>query len=122
MAPIFASTGHHNYVKASRLMIQMYDEWVAKYPTMVHEFFGACHPTVRYSDRERTGTWSDISIKETLMRSTKFSGGQARGTMRNYDSLKVWLHTATHGCKKCELGEPSSVHIGNFSCTLVFTY
>ena len=43
MAPIFASTGHHNYVKASRLMIQMYDEWVAKYPTMVHEFLAAGH-------------------------------------------------------------------------------
>ena len=26
-----------------------------------------------------------------------------------------------HGCKKCELGESSSVHIENFSCTLVFS-
>ena len=96
MAPIFASTGHLNYVKASRLMIQMYDEWIAKYRTMVHEFFGAGHHTVRYSDREWAGTWSGMSIEETLMRSTKSSGGLARGAMRNDDSLKVWLHTATH--------------------------
>ena len=39
---------------------------------------------------------SDMSIEETLMRSTKSSGGLARGAMRNDDSLKVWLHTATH--------------------------
>ena len=32
------------------------------------------------------------------------------------------LHPCFHGCRKCELGEPSSVHIENFSCTLVFTY
>ena len=37
-----------------------------------------------------------------------------------YGLKLVDLHQ--HGCKKCELGEPSSVHIGNFSCTLVLTY
>ena len=63
---------------------------------MVHEFFGAGHHTVGYSDREWAGTWSDMSIEGTLMRSTKSSGGLARGAMRNGDSLKVWLHTATH--------------------------
>ena len=44
---------------------------------------------------------------------------------RNYSfisSLPQQKHpvSTSHGCKKCELGEPSSVHIGNFSCT--FTY
>ena len=36
--------------------------------------------------------------------------------------IKVIKAYLKHGCKKCELGEPSSAHIGNFSCILVFTY
>ena len=34
----------------------------------------------------------------------------------------LFMSRLSHGFKKCELGEPSSVHIGNFSYTLVFTY
>ena len=44
------------------------------------------------------------------------------------NQAKVHCHCGTgllkiannHGCRKCELGKPSLVHIGNFSCRFVF--
>ena len=75
MALIFAATGHINYAKASRLMLQLYDEWFVKYPDEVREFFGAGRHTVRYSESAWSGSWSDLSIEKSLMRYSKSSRG-----------------------------------------------
>ena len=96
MAPIFAATGHINYAKASRLMLQLYDEWSVKYPDEVREFFGAGRHTVRYSESAWSGTWSDLSIEESLMRYSKSSGGLSHASMRNDDALDTLLLIATH--------------------------
>ena len=63
---------------------------------------------VRFSDHEWSGTWTDITIKTTLMCEAKSSGGLNRGRLRNESAHKSWVQTLNHqeleGQNKC--GEP----------------
>ena len=87
MARIFAATGHINYAKASRLMFQLYDEWSVRYPDEVREFFGAGRHTVRYSESAWSGSWSDLSIEESLIAIQSQAGGYR---MAKYAMTTPW--------------------------------
>lgn len=78
------------------MMIQLHDEWCRKYPDVVNEFFLKGQHAVRYSDGNWGGVWSDMAIKQTLMKSAKTSGGLAHGALRYPDVLKTWVITAPH--------------------------
>ena len=51
------------------------------------EVFGKGHHTVRYSSRNWRGTWSDMSIEESVMREAKASGGIGHGALHHEDAL-----------------------------------
>ena len=79
------------------MSLQLFDVWQDKYPALVDEFFlGGLH-TVRYSQRNWSGHWSDMAIEESVMRDAKTSGGLVHGTLRNIDSsLDTWFLYASH--------------------------
>ena len=92
MIPFFLASGHHQYLKGARLSLQLFDTWKEKYPQLIVEFFHDGLHTVRYSSRNWSGTWPDMSIEESIMRHSKSSGGLTHGTMRNFEtSLKTWF-------------------------------
>ncbi|KAF3835714.1 hypothetical protein F7725_028272 [Dissostichus mawsoni] len=52
---------------------------------------------VRYSSHDWSGTWCDICIEQTLMKSAKSEGGLSKGRMRHSDSgHKCWVLTLNH--------------------------
>ena len=65
----------------------------------------------------------DIDFTNDSSNDIDLSVARVKSVLDNLETNKAQGPDAkNHGCKKCELGEPSSVHIGNFSCTLLFTY
>ena len=93
MLPSFAASGHGQYAKAARLAL----EHVLKFGPQVKLFFYHCgHHTVKYSIYEWGGTWTDMTIEQTLMRFAKSAGGLSRGRLRNESAQKLWLLTLNH--------------------------
>ena len=93
MLPSFAASGHGQYSKAARLTL----EHVLKFGPQVKLFFyhTGLH-MVKYSYSTWGGTWTDITIQQTLMRFAKFNGGLSGGRLRNESAQKLWLPTLNH--------------------------
>lgn len=78
MIPYFHSAGHFLYAKSTHLYLQdMFeleknmDPWTLK--KFTEGFF-----TVKRTDKFNGGTWSDMIIEQTLMKSMKTEGGISR--------------------------------------------
>ena len=56
------------------------------------KFFDKGLHTVRYSSRNWSGTWNDMSIEHRGMSEAKTSGGIVHKTLRNEDALDIWFH------------------------------
>ena len=65
----------------------------------MNEAFGKVHHTVRYSSRNWSGTRSDMSIEELVMREAKTSGGIGYGALRHEDTLGSWFLFIEHTSK-----------------------
>ena len=70
----FIAAGHHQFAKGARLTLWLYDVWRQQYFDLVKKFFVKGLHTVRYSSRNWSGIWSDMSIEHRRMRETKTSG------------------------------------------------
>lgn len=80
MIPFFHSSGHFQYAKAAHLYLQ--DMYVLKKNMRPGEFKKFCDEgyfTIKRSSKFWCGTWSDMTIEQTLMRSMKTSGGLTSG-------------------------------------------
>ena len=75
MLPYFIAVGHHQYAKRTRMSLELFDAWIQQCPKLMDEVFGKDHHRVRFSLRNSTGTRSDMSIEESVMREAKTSGG-----------------------------------------------
>ena len=108
MLPYFVAGGHHQYAKGIWLSLQLFDTWQEKYPDLVREFFFSAIHTVRYSDLNWCGTWSDMSIEETVNRDAKSSGGLTHGTLRNIETMLITWFSFTQ-CTSAVSGKLQSV-------------
>ena len=98
----FIAVGHHQYAKRTRMSLQLFDAWSQQCPDLMDEVFGKGHHTVRYLPRNWRGTWSDMSIKESVMREAKTSGGIGHGALCHEDALGSWFLFIDHTSKVSE--------------------
>lgn len=92
MIPFFHSSGHFQYAKAAHLYLQ--DMYVLKKNKRPGEFKKFCDEgyfTIKRSSKFWCGTWSDMTIEQTLMRSMKTSGGLTSGRGFKSSVLIRWL-------------------------------
>ena len=102
MLPYFIAVGHHQYDKRTRMSLQLSDTWSQQCPDLMDEFFGKVNHTVRYSSRNWRGTWSDMSIEQSLMREANTSSGIGHGALRHEDALGSWFLFIEHTSKVSE--------------------
>lgn len=97
MLPTFAAAGHTKYAKGARLYLEQMSEHMKKYKNTFDVFLSEGYHTVRYNSDEWSGTWSDIAIEQTVMKSAKSSGGLTGGRMRGKNSThNLWCCTLDH--------------------------
>ena len=76
---------------------QQMSQHMSKYKKTFDMFLSEGYHTVRYNSDEWSGTWSDISIEQTVMKSAKSSGGLTGGRMRTKNSAhNLWCTTLDH--------------------------
>ena len=102
MLPYFITAGHHQYAKRTRMSLQLFDAWSQQCPELMDEVFRKDHHTVRISSRNWTGTRSDRSIEESVMREVKTSGGIGHGALCHEDALGSWFLFIEHTSKVSE--------------------
>ena len=102
MLPYFIAVGHHQYAKRTRMSLQLFDAWSQQCPELMDEVFGKDHHTVRFSSINWTGTRSDMSIEESVMREAKTSGGIGHGALSHEDALGSWFLFIEHTSKVSE--------------------
>ena len=96
MLPIFAAAGRGQYSKALRLYLEQMTVQKIQYGSLVKTFKVVGLHTVRYTDHEWSGVWTDLSIEQRLMKAVNSSGrgNFSGGRMRTHESAhKLWTAT-----------------------------
>jgi len=76
MLNLFAATGHINCAKSAHLYVPAVNAGTAKRLPQLHEMFiNQGFHAVRRSSRYWAGLWTDLVIKQVMMRSIKVEGG-----------------------------------------------
>ena len=64
---------------------------------IIDSFISEGSHVVCYSSNEWAGIWTDLTIEETLMKSSKSDGGLSSGRFRNGESAhRSWIQTLSH--------------------------
>ena len=95
--PIYAAAGRGQYANAFRLYLEQTAAYEVQHGVLLKTFkvvgVVGLH-TVRYTDLEWSGIWTDLSIEQQLMKAAKSSGGLSGGRMRTQNSPnKLWTAT-----------------------------
>ena len=91
MLNIFAATGHNNYAKCGRLVLQMMRDLLNTHPRLYMQFAEIGYYTVRRTDRYWAGLSTDLVIEQTLMRSLKSHGGLTHGSGMTENVRTTWV-------------------------------
>ena len=89
--PIFAATGHYNYLKSAHLYLQNMQNLETKDPAVFRKIQDGFH-VIRRSDKFWAGLGSDLVIEQTLMRSLKSTGGLTRGSGMSSEPCGCYHH------------------------------
>ena len=95
MLNLFAATGHINYAKCARLYLQEMKSLPQTHPWIYSQFVNGEH-TVRRTERNWTGIWTDLAIEQTLMRSLKTRGGLTVGRGMSESVRHQWVLSLSH--------------------------
>ena len=83
MLNLFSATGHNNYAKTCGIYLQSMEEMEKQHPLLFEQFLLGNH-TVKHSEKEWAGIWTDLPIEQILMKSLKGRGGEiGRGISDN---------------------------------------
>ena len=92
MIPYFYAAGHFQYAKGAQLYLQ---DMVALYEKMSPEefslFTSGGYFSVRRTDKPFSGTWSDMIIEQSLMRSMKVTSGITHGRGISESVRSQWI-------------------------------
>nr|XP_018912013.1 PREDICTED: uncharacterized protein LOC109040498 [Bemisia tabaci] len=92
MQPFFYASGHFLYFKSCQLYLQqMYTLKNKMNPREYECFTSQGMFTIRRSNKFWCGTWSDMVIEQTLMKSMKSQGGVTRGRGVSENVLSTWI-------------------------------
>ena len=83
MLNLFAATAHINYSRSFRLYLQLMWELPTDHPWLYHCFTEQGFHTVRRSSRYWAGLWTDLIIKQVMMRSIKSRANKRKRGNRN---------------------------------------
>ena len=83
MLNLFAATAHINYSRSFRLYLQLMWELPTDHPWLYHCFTEQGFHTVRRSSRYWAGLWTDLIIKQVMMRSIKSRANKRKSGNRN---------------------------------------
>ena len=98
MLNLFASTGHSNYAKSTRLYLQMMHKLPAQsHPWLHDQFMSKGYHAVRRSDRFWSGIWTNLFIEQIMMRTIKYRGGPTRGPGFTESVRILWVYSM-HKC------------------------
>ena len=87
--PIFAASGHYNYLKSAYLYVQEMNELETTHPDVFRKFASGFH-VIRRTHQFWAGLSSDLVIEQTLMRSLKGSGGLTHGSGMDEEQRLLW--------------------------------
>ena len=97
MMNLFAATGHHNYVKSTRIYLQQMSDLPEKHPWLHHKFAKEGLFVARRSDRYWAGLWPDLTIEQVRMRAIKSKGGLTRGSGFTESARILWIYSMHAG-------------------------
>ena len=95
MMNLFAASGHINYAKCSRLYVQETLALSNEKPGLCQQFIDGKY-SVQRSSHYWSGLWSDLVIKQTLMRSQKSSGDLTRGRGFEDNVKHLWVKSISY--------------------------
>lgn len=87
--PIFATAGHYNYLKSAYLYVQEMCQLETTHPDVYDRYSRGFH-VIRCSNHFWAGLSSDLVIEQTLMRSSKSSGGLTHGSGMAEEMRALW--------------------------------
>ena len=76
MLNLFAATGQNNYAKTCRLYLQSAVSLEKDHPHIFEQFMLGNY-TVRRTEKNWSGIWTDLSIKQVLMKPLKGRQGKS---------------------------------------------
>ena len=97
MLNLFTATGHINHAKSARLYLQLMLELLKDFPWLHEMFINQGFHAVRRSSRYWAGLWTDLVIKQVMMRSIKSRGGLTRGRGITESVRLQWI-LSMHKC------------------------
>ena len=92
MLPYFHAAGHFLYAKSSHLYLQDMLAIEESMDQLTFQRFTDGFFTVRRSNKFNSGTWTDMIIEQTLMKSMKMEGGLSRGRSTQESVLCKWVY------------------------------
>jgi len=92
MLPYFHASGHFLYAKSAHLYLQDMLKLQNIMEKSVFDKFTKGFFTIRRSNKSNCGTWSDMIIEQSLMKSMKTKGGVARGRSMQESVLSKWIY------------------------------
>ena len=93
MLPFFHATGHFKYAESAYIYLQeMYKLKDTMVKSEYEKFVDEGYFTIRRSEKNYCGIWSDMAIEQILMRCMKSRGGLTRGRGVTDSGLAKWIH------------------------------
>ena len=106
MLNLFAATGHINYAKSERLYLQLMQfDLPSEHPWLHECFISEGFHTVRRSNRYWGGLWTDLVIKQVMMRSIKSRGGLTRGRRLSESVRQQWIFSMHNSHEPFDINE-----------------
>lgn len=92
MLPFFHASGHYLYAKSAHLYLQDMLKLQKNMDQQAFKKFTDGFFTIRRNNKFNCGTWSDMVIEQSLMKSMKTEGGVSRGRSTQESVLSKWIY------------------------------
>lgn len=92
MLPYFHAGGHFLYAKSAHLYLQDMIKLEETMDEQTFENFKNGFFTVKRTEKFNSGTWPDMVIEQSLMKSMKIEGGVSRGRSTQESVLCKWVY------------------------------
>ncbi|CAH0555189.1 unnamed protein product [Brassicogethes aeneus] len=92
MLPYFHASGHFLYAKSAHVYLQDHMKLEDTMDEVTFENFKNGFFTIKRTEKFNSGTWTDMVIEQSLMKSMKSEGGLSRGRSTQESVLCKWVY------------------------------